>query len=197
MTRFFLGKTFKRGYMFKASFPFLAFLFVLADQLSKWAVTEMMIRPALGPDAGAPLAFFAWLTGAPPRLPFAAVEVLPFFNIVMVWNKGVSFGLFNQGSDYGPLLLSFLSLVIAGIFLVWLFRTTSKLQGLAIAMVIGGAIGNVIDRARFGAVVDFLDVHISGYHWPAFNIADSCICVGVFLLIIYAFFFETREKDAR
>ncbi|MCB1581410.1 MAG: signal peptidase II, partial [Alphaproteobacteria bacterium] len=59
------------------------------------------------------------------------------------------------------------------------------------------ALGNVVDRMRFGAVIDFLDVHALGYHWPAFNIADSAICIGVFLLIIQSFFFETGGKNAK
>jgi signal peptidase II len=111
----------------------------------------------------------------------------------MVWNKGVSFGLFNHDTDYGPLLLTSLSLVISAVFLVWLFRTNSAVQLCGIAMVIGGAIGNVIDRLRFGAVIDFLDFHAAGWHWPAFNLADSSIVIGIFILILYAIFFEERQ----
>jgi signal peptidase II len=125
--------------------------------------------------------------------------VLPFFNIVMVWNKGVSFGLFNDFQAYGPIILSAMSVVIAAVFTVWLFRSTSKFQSFAIALVLSGAVGNVIDRIRFGAVVDFLDFHAYGYHYPAFNVADSCIVVGVVLLMIHAFFLDrpltTDEKD--
>ncbi len=160
---------------------------VIFDQLSKWLVTELAIRPNLG---GESVGLVEWFTKAPERLSFTQIEVLPFFNIVMVWNQGISFGLFNHGSDVGSLLLIALSLGITALFTVWIFRTASWFQGLALAMVIGGAIGNVIDRLRFGAVIDFLDFHIAGLHWPAFNLADSCIVVGVGLLIFYSLFLE-------
>ena len=175
---------------------FIAVLFVF-DQLSKWAITENVIRPALGEAFLPPLNLAEWLSNAPGRLPFTSIEVLPFFNIVMVWNQGISFGLFNHDNGVGPFILMGISSVISLIFLIWLFRTTSKLQSFAIVLVIAGALGNVVDRARFGAVIDFLDFHVAGYHWPAFNVADSCICIGVFLLIIQSFFFETTAKDAK
>ena len=181
--------------MYKISYLILALFFFIADQLSKWSVTEYMIRPQLE-ETGPSLGLLEWYGASPSRLPFTSIEILPFFNIVMVWNQGVSFGMFSNGSAYGPFILSALSIAISIVFLIWLFRSTSKLQNFAIALVISGAIGNVIDRLRFGAVIDFIDVHAAGYHWPAFNIADSCICVGVFLLIIQSFFFESREKDA-
>ena len=129
---------------------------------------------------------------------FNRIEVLPFLNWVTVWNRGVSFGLFSNDLDYGPYLLIALSVVISIGFAVWAFRTSDKIHHIGISLVIGGAIGNVIDRFRFGAVFDFIDVHAFGYHWPAFNIADSAICIGVFILMIYAFLFEkhvqAREK---
>ncbi len=176
-------------------FPYLilAFFLLVADQISKWAVSEQIIRPALE-DGGASLHFIDWMASAPQRLSFASIEILPFFNIVMVWNQGVSFGMLNNETAYGALLLSGLSLLISAVFLIWLFRSRSQLQCLAIGFVIAGAIGNVIDRVRFGAVVDFLDFHVAGFHWPAFNIADSCIFIGVFLLIVQSFFFETTGK---
>ena len=180
-------------------FPYLIlvlFLFI-ADQLSKWFVTEVMIKVMLEKPDPSTIGFFDWVSSAPPRLPFVSIEMLPFFNIVMVWNQGVSFGMFSNSSDYGPILLSALSLVISAIFAVWLFRSSSKMQCFAIALVISGAIGNVVDRVRFGAVIDFLDFHAFGHHWPAFNVADSCICVGVFLLIIHSLFFDSAAKDAK
>lgn len=182
--------------MRKVLYLSLAVDFLILDQLSKWAITEYMIRPALL-EGGESMNLISWFASTPERLPFTSIEVLPFFNIVMVWNQGVSFGMFNTPSEYGPLILSALSSVIAVVFLVWLFRSTSRLQSIAIAIVISGAIGNIIDRLRFGAVADFLDVHAFGYHWPAFNVADSCIVIGVFLLMIHAFFFDPTEKDAK
>ena len=184
-------------------FPYfiLAFITIIADQISKWAIVEHMVKPRIIDGDFTPLSFFDWYSGPTLRWPFVSVEVLPFFNLVMVWNQGVSFGMFSNDSAFGPLLLSLMSLVIASIFIVWLFRSRSAMQSVAISLVIAGAIGNVIDRLRFGAVIDFLDFHAFGYHWPAFNIADSSIFVGVFLLIVYSFFFESRfetqEKSAK
>src|SRR6185369_9688901 len=113
-----------------------------------------------------------------------AIEVLPFFNLVTVWNYGISFGLFTSGS----VVFVGLALAIVVALLVWLRSVTAPLIAVALGLVIGGAIGNVIDRLRFGAVFDFLDFHVAGWHWPAFNVADSAICVGVFLLCIDALF---------
>ncbi|MCC6598558.1 MAG: signal peptidase II [Alphaproteobacteria bacterium] len=180
--------------MYKVFFFGLAAVFFIADQISKWAVTERFIRPALGGEYGESLSLGAWLMQAPALLPPVQIPVLPFFNIVMVWNRGVSFGLFNTHTDYGPLALGLLSVAIIIVFSVWLLRSQSRLQRLSIALVIGGALGNVMDRIRFGAVVDFLDFHAFGIHFPAFNISDSCICIGVFLLIIESFFFEKAGK---
>jgi signal peptidase II len=117
-----------------------------------------------------------------------AIEVLPFFNLVTVWNYGISFGMFNSGSASGSIIFVGLALAIVVALLVWLRNVTTPLIAAALGLVIGGAIGNVIDRLRFGAVFDFLDFHAAGWHWPAFNIADSAICIGVFLLCIDALF---------
>ena len=125
-----------------------------------------------------------------PRLPYAEINIFPFFNLVMVWNQGISFGLFAQDSETSAWILVGLSVVITLLFLGWLFKTSSQLQSIGICLVIGGAIGNVIDRIRFGAVIDFLDFHAFGYHNQAFNIADSCVVVGVLSLIAYSIFFE-------
>jgi signal peptidase II len=112
------------------------------------------------------------------------VQVLdPWFNLTMVWNYGVSFGLFQAESDLQRYLLAGVSLAIAGLLIVWLFQTTRRLQALAFALIIGGAIGNVIDRLIYGAVVDFFD--FSGLYFPyVFNVADAGICVGVAVMIL-------------
>lgn len=109
------------------------------------------------------------------------VEILPFLNLVFVLNRGVSFGMFAEHD--AALLLSVFAIVVCGV-LVWLMRNTPRATALAYGLVVGGALGNVIDRARFGAVVDFVDVHAGGWHWPAFNVADSAICIGVALLLV-------------
>jgi signal peptidase II len=117
-----------------------------------------------------------------------SIEILPFFNLVTVWNYGISFGMFNNGSAGGSIVFVGLALVIVAALLVWLRSVASPFVAAALGLVIGGAIGNVIDRLRFGAVFDFLDFHAAGWHWPAFNVADSAICIGVVLLCIDALF---------
>jgi signal peptidase II len=111
------------------------------------------------------------------------VEVLPVFSLVRVWNFGVSFGMFNTDAWYGRYLFILLALAIIAALLTWLFRASNRLVAVALGLVIGGAVGNVIDRLRWEAVFDFLDVHVGEWHWPAFNLADSAITVGVILLL--------------
>ncbi|MCI5048908.1 MAG: signal peptidase II [Rickettsiales bacterium] len=111
------------------------------------------------------------------------IEVTSFFNLVMVWNHGVSFGMLSKPGTGVPVFLIGVAVIIVIAMLVWLFRNDNKLVALAIGLVVGGAIGNIIDRIRFGAVADFFDFHVMGWHWPAFNIADSGIVIGVGLLL--------------
>lgn len=120
-------------------------------------------------------------------------EVLPFFNLVHVWNRGISFGLFNHDHS-GAWLLVGLSLVITVFFVLWLRKIDYKPLALAIGAVIGGALGNVVDRIRFQAVVDFLDFHAFGWHYPAFNVADSAIVLGIAYIILDSLFFEPKRK---
>ena len=117
----------------------------------------------------------------------------PFFNLVLAWNPGVSFGMFNSGSPLAVWGLAAVALLIVVALLVWLTRVGHWLGAAAIGLIVGGAVGNVIDRLRFGAVADFLDFHVSGYHWPAFNVADSAITIGV-LFLLYDALFQGRES---
>ncbi len=126
----------------------------------------------------------------PPRV----IEITSNFNLVLAWNRGVSFGLFNQDSAYGPHILTGVALAIALGLSIWLWKSTTHWTAWALGLVIGGAIGNVIDRIQYGAVVDFLDFHAFGYHWPAFNVADTAICVGAGLLILESLFI--REESS-
>ncbi len=117
-----------------------------------------------------------------------AVEVTSFLNIVLVWNRGISFGLFNRESDWQPWFLVGLSLVIVAGLLVWLRTARGRWMTPAIALVAGGAIGNAVDRARLGAVVDFVDFHIGGWHFAAFNVADAAITCGVVVILAVSLF---------
>jgi signal peptidase II len=123
------------------------------------------------------------------------VPVTEFFNLVLVWNTGVSFGMFRSGGEVGRWLLTGLALAITCVLLFWLRRERRLWPRLAIWLIIAGALGNVVDRIRFGAVVDFLDFHLFGYHWPAFNIADSVIVVGAVLLVVDSLFGGGRKLD--
>jgi len=143
-----------------------ALVFVL-DQLTK----HIMLR-VVDLDAGGP---------------GSQIKVLdPIFNFTMVWNRGVSFGLFAADSLWQRSLLIGFSLIIAGVLAAWLVKAERKLQAISLGLVIGGAIGNVVDRIAYGAVADFLD--FSGLYFPyVFNIADAGISVGVALLLLDAF----------
>jgi signal peptidase II len=114
------------------------------------------------------------------------VEVTPFFNLVFTWNRGITFGLFNNpdGPDYGRWVLVAVTAGISIALLVWLWRASGWLLTVGLGLVIGGAIGNLVDRILYGAVVDFLDFHALGYHWYAFNVADAAIVCGVGLLLL-------------
>ena len=130
------------------------------------------------------------------------VEVLPVFNLLLVWNPGVSFGLFNQSGELGRWLLIGLALAIGTGLILWLVVERRRSTRLAIWAVLAGAVGNVVDRIRFGAVVDFLDLHVGGYHWPAFNVADSAIVLGALVILFGALQGEPRpihqgERESR
>lgn len=160
----------------------LAAAALVLDQLSKWAVVEHLFKPHLGEPS---LSLIDWYQSNV-RMPFIQIDVLPFFNFAMVWNEGMGLGLLGNA---GPWILIGLSLVISVVLGVWMYRhPTDRYLHTALGLMIGGAIGNVIDRARFHAVVDFLDFHIGNWHYPTFNVADSFIVIGVALLLLQPFF---------
>lgn len=150
----------------------LAALVVLLDQVSKFAM-------------------FEWLLAGTPEIPVA-----PFFSLVERYNTGISFSLFATDHDVGPWIFAALAAAIALGLLVWLSQTAEKLPAIGLALVIGGAIGNVIDRVRIGAVLDFLLFYWRDWAWPAFNLADSAITVGVALLIYDGVIGERRRRSA-
>lgn len=122
------------------------------------------------------------------------VQVLDgFFRLVIVWNPGVSFGFLGGDKALPPWTLSLVAIVVCVGLFVWLRRVDRPLIGWGIGLVIGGAIGNVIDRARWGAVFDFADFHVGQWHWPAFNVADSAIVVGVGLMLVDSLLGEKKR----
>ena len=151
-------------------------LTVVLDQLSKSWVVAYFDRLSPAPMAG-----------VPQRV------VTSFFNLILTWNRGMSFGLFNRDSSWNTALFSVLAVVIVTGLLVWLWRTESTLVAGGIGLVAGGAVGNVIDRLRIGAVTDFLDFHWHDWHFATFNLADSAITTGVALLLLDALL-NRREK---
>ena len=115
------------------------------------------------------------------------IEITPFFNLVWTGNDGISFGML-QGLAHGKWLLSVFALAITGFFFIWLLRTQSLWTACALGLIIGGALGNTFERLAYGHVIDILDFHAYGYHWPAFNLTDSAIVSGIALLMFYEFF---------
>ncbi|MBL8705709.1 MAG: signal peptidase II [Rhodospirillales bacterium] len=122
------------------------------------------------------------------------VEVLPFFKLAEVWNRGMSFGLFSDSGAKWVLIA--LALAISAGITWWLRAANGWRQGMALGLVLGGAVGNVIDRLRFGAVYDFLYFHLGDWYWPAFNLADSAITVGV-VLLVWDSLFEQGESPKK
>ncbi len=171
----------------------LSFVIIVIDQISKWVITQKVFYPDIYGAPGAE--FFTWITTSSERLPFRSIEITSYFNLVMAWNPGVSFSLFSDMGASMPLILIILSLVITLLFLYWLVFAPSHFHGFCYALVIGGALGNVFDRARFGAVIDFLDFHLYGRHWPAFNVADMSVVFGICVLIFVSIVFEIMAKQ--
>lgn len=140
----------------------------------------------------------AWIV-ASYRL-YESVEIVPgFFNVVHVTNSGAAFSLLaNVDSPWRHyFFLGIGTVAMVGLTVAYLkLRKVNRYYSLALALIAGGAAGNLIDRVRFGAVVDFLDFYVGRYHWPAFNVADSAICVGAGLFLILNIF-EVRNQEVR
>lgn len=145
---------------------------IVVDQLTKWLVLES----------------FA---------PGERRMVTGFFNLVLAFNKGAAFSMFADAAGWqGPLLIAF-ALIAAVVVGVLLLRSSGRgIYYAGLALILGGALGNVLDRLRLGHVVDFLDFHAFGWHWPAFNVADSAICVGAALLIVDGFLRDGKRAVA-
>jgi signal peptidase II len=111
-------------------------------------------------------------------------RLTPFADFVVVWNRGVSYGLFQQEGGLGRWLLVILSLAAAVGLGIWMWRAGSRLLAVALGLIVGGALGNAIDRAAYGAVFDFVHLHAGGWSWYVFNVADAAIVAGVIGLIL-------------
>jgi signal peptidase II len=152
----------------------MALAVLVADQISKWWVLEVFELPAR-----------------------VSVPVLPFLNLTMVWNRGITFGLLSSDSTWSAVLLAAVALAVVVALTVWLWQAERMAVALALGAVAGGAVGNVIDRIRFGAVVDFLHAHAWGWSWYVFNVADAAIVCGVGLLLLDSLLAGRKDGAAR
>ncbi len=148
---------------------FLVILIVIIDQISKKIIIGMIFNP------------------------YRVIEVTSFFNLVPVYNTGISFGFFNTGSELGRWILVIVAIVLILILFIWLFRSKSVYVVICLVLVLGGALCNLVDRIVIGAVIDFLDFHFLGFHWLAFNLADSCIVIGALLLLYKSLCVSTQK----
>ena len=151
----------------------LSLLAVILDQASKLAITSSMQL-------------------------YQSIPVMPFFKLTYVHNTGAAFSFLSEAGGWQRWFFAALALVISGVIAVWLARLKQHetLLAVALSLVLGGAIGNLIDRLVYGYVIDFLDVYYQTWHWPAFNIADSAITLGVILMLVESFGLGKPEDTA-
>ena len=150
---------------------FLVFipLFVILDQITKlWALQNIFFTQTI-------------------------IKVSSFLNLSPVWNKGISFGMFSNIENINFFMI-ILTLIIISILFFWFFKTINLIQQVALIFIISGAIGNLIDRFKYKAVVDFIDFHINNFHWPAFNFADTYITIGAFIYLFSIFSSENSNN---
>ncbi len=148
----------------------LAAITAIADQGHKWWMLKVFDIEAKG-----------------------SVAVAPFLDLVMVWNRGISYGLFQQGSTWGQVILACFALAAVIGLTIWLARMTTFIGAAGAGLVMGGAVGNAIDRLVHGAVADFFSFHAWDYYWYVFNIADAAIVAGV-VGLLYDSMFGSHKK---
>ncbi len=154
---------------------FVIVIFVLAlDRVSKWWIMEILELPKI-----------------------QMVQILPIFNLQWAENRGISFSMLTADSDLGRwALVGLTSLIVIGLG-IWLKTVQTRVLAIALGLVIGGAIGNIYDRAVFGYVADFLQFHAGDWSFAIFNVADSCISIGAILLIWDSFFGPSSKEDSK
>ncbi len=151
----------------------LSILIIILDQWSKLSVTATMQL-------------------------YESIQIMPYFNLTYVRNEGAAFSFLSDAGGWQRWLFAGLALAISLIITVWILRLKKQelLLAVALSLVLGGAIGNLIDRIAYGYVIDFLDVYYQDKHWPAFNVADSAICMGVFLMLLENFGIGRPKEDS-
>ncbi|MFI3122876.1 MAG: signal peptidase II, partial [Methylococcales bacterium] len=127
---------------------------------------------------------------------YDSISVVPFFNLTYVHNTGAAFSFLSEAGGWQRWFFAALAIVMSTIMTIWLtkLKEHETLLAVALSLILGGAMGNLIDRLAYGYVIDFLDVYYGTYHWPAFNIADSAITIGVTLMLVDSF--KTKEENA-
>ena len=150
----------------------IAVVSLVADQLSKYVIVEHVMRP----DGETRTPYFT----------DKLIEVLPFFQLRLSWNTGISFSMFNSGEGLTTILLLAVQISVTVMLIWWLRQLDRPWLQVACGLIIGGALGNIIDRVMFGAVAGFLDFYWAGWHFPTFNVADTCISVGAALWLLDA-----------
>lgn len=150
----------------------LTLLVIIADQVTKlWVADSMSL--------------------------YQQIELLPWLNLTYVHNPGAAFSFLSDAGGWQRWFFSLIAVAISGLLVFWLRKlpVSDKWQGPAFALIIGGALGNLIDRALHGHVVDFIDFHVNTWHWPAFNIADSAIVIAAFILVLHSLLVRESRND--
>lgn len=146
-------------------------LVIVADQISKYVVS-MQLEP------------------------YQSYDVMPMLNLTLAYNTGAAFSFLSSAGDWHHLFFMGFSTIVSLGLIVWIVRLpkqAAKIQYTALALILGGAVANLIDRIKFGYVIDFIDVYYKNHHWPIFNIADSAITIGT-LLLAYELCFDSKSK---
>ncbi len=156
-----------------ARWLWLSLLVVVLDQGSKWLAESLLV-------------------------PFRPIAIAPLINLTLMYNEGAAFSFLSNAGGWQRWFFAVFALIMTLALLIWLVRLSKseRVTAAALALVIGGALGNLIDRVLTGRVVDFIDFYVGTWHWPAFNIADSAITLGVALLLVNSFREELRKKPS-
>lgn len=154
----------------------MVLMIVMVDQITKSVVLKLITSLIINTDGSK---FF--------------IKISSFLNIVLVWNSGISFGIFN-GLKFMPNILLFINILISS-FITYMIikKNNTPMDIITLSFILGGAIGNITDRIFRGSVIDFIDFHFKQYHWPAFNFADSSVFIGIFLYFIYDLFYKNKN----
>lgn len=154
----------------KRSYWIIALTVLVLDQLTKYWATATLMK--------------------------GSVPVTPFFKFTLVHNTGAAFGFMSNASGWQNMFFMIVAALASVLIVIMLWRLQDRWTGTGLALILGGAVGNLVDRALHGYVIDFLDVYYGAWHWPAFNIADSAITIGAVLLVIDAFKPKTTRRHA-